>query len=106
MKLLGVNDLNTVLRVSYAFDAAERLWQVTDPRGIESRTIYDARGRVVKTVEAFVDGIVSLADDKTTEYVHDGSGNLTALKAWLSATVPEISEFVYGVRVHVDGSFV
>jgi YD repeat-containing protein len=72
---------------------------VTDPRGIVGKTFYDALGRTTKTIEAFVDGTQSDTDDKTTEFTYDGSGHLLTLKAYLTSSTYQKTEFVYGVTI-------
>ncbi|MBN9518549.1 hypothetical protein J0H58_08535 [bacterium] len=57
--------------------------ETTAPAGRVTRTTYDALGRVVKTVENYVDGVVSDADDKTTEYAYNAVG-MTSLTARLT----------------------
>jgi YD repeat-containing protein len=54
---------------------AGRVQQVTDPRGIVSKTDYDLLGRTVRTVEAYAAFAPSNAADKTTEFTYDGDGN-------------------------------
>ena len=58
-----------VLVQSTVYDAAGRAWTVTDPKGIEARTTYDLLGRVVKTVENYVDGTVSDAERQAVRAV-------------------------------------
>ena len=70
---------------------------VTDPRGIVNFSDYDDLGRVTKTIEAYVDGIVSGNDDRTTEFTYDGNSNLTMIWAWSTDSVAQITQYVYGV---------
>ena len=65
---------DTELVTSYVYDSGGRIWKVTDPRGLETRTTYDNLGRPAKTVENYVNGTVSDDDDKTTEYYIRSSG--------------------------------
>ena len=87
---------DTALVSSTAYDAAGRAWKRTDPRGLETRTTYDAKGRVAKTVENYADGTVSDADDKTTEYAY-GSAGLVSLTAKLTGGGGQTTQWVYGV---------
>jgi hypothetical protein len=47
---------DTVLVTSTTFDDAGRVFEMTDPKGIVSRTLYDALGRTTKTIENHVEG--------------------------------------------------
>src|SRR5262249_22881338 len=58
----------TELVTGYEYDEAGRLKDVTDPAGRIHRTEYDALGRTTKTIENYVNGVVSDSDDKTTVY--------------------------------------
>ncbi len=84
------------LVTSTVYDSAGRTWKVTDPRGLESRTTYDLLGRTLKTVENYVNGTVSDADDKTTEYTYSAAG-MTSLTAKLTGGGGQTTEWVYGV---------
>jgi hypothetical protein len=88
---------DSVLVSSQAYNAAGWVESTTSPRGIVSKSFYDNLGRVTKTVEAYVDGVVSDGDDKTAEYTYDGSGNLRTLKALLTGGGYQQTEWVYGV---------
>ena len=79
------------------YDAAGRVWKTVDPRGIESCTTYDLLGRTVKTIENYVDGMVSDLDDKTTECTY-GAAGMTSLTAKLTGGGGgQTTEWVYGV---------
>lgn len=73
----------TQLLSTYTYDAAGRLWKTTNPEGHEDRTTYDLLGRVTKTVENYVDGTPSDADDRTTQYTYTGIGQVETLTAVL-----------------------
>ncbi|MFM8930435.1 MAG: hypothetical protein ACKOS8_00985, partial [Gemmataceae bacterium] len=68
---------DTVLVTSTAYNSAGLAWKVTDPKGIESRKTFDALGRVTKSIENYVDGVVSDTDDKTTESTYNAVGRTT-----------------------------
>lgn len=87
---------DTVLVQSTVYDSAGRPWKVTDPKGIEGRTTYDLMGRTLTTVENYVNGTVSDADDKTTEYTYSAAG-MTSLTAKLTGGGGQTTEWVYGV---------
>jgi RHS repeat-associated protein len=87
---------DTELVVSYEYDAAGRLKDVTDPKGLVSRTEYDALGRTTKTIENYVNGAVSDADDKTTTFAYNSVGMKT-LTAHLTDGGVQTTEWVYGM---------
>ncbi len=89
---------DTALVSSVSYDAAGWAFEATDPRGLKSRTSYDARGRTVKTVENYVDGVPSNLDDKTTEYAY-GPAGMTGLTARLAGGGGQTTQWVYGVTV-------
>ncbi len=89
---------STVLVTSYGYDAGGRAASVTDPAGRVRKTEYDALGRATKTVENYVDGVVSDVDDKTTTYTYNGAG-LTSVTAQLTGGGGQTTEYVYGVTV-------
>ncbi|MCE9554457.1 MAG: autotransporter-associated beta strand repeat-containing protein [Planctomycetes bacterium] len=88
---------DTVLVTSYGYD--ESGWQssVVDPRSIESRTEHDRLGRTTQTIQAYVDGAPSAADDLTTQYTYDGLGHVLTLTALLPGSTHQTTEYVYGV---------
>jgi RHS repeat-associated protein len=94
---------DTALVTSYAYDAAGRLATVTDPRGITGQTYYDALGRTTKAVEAYTDGVVTAATNRTTEYTYDGADHLLSYTARLEGTAAQTTAYVYGVGP-ADGS--
>lgn len=87
---------DTVLVTSAVYDSAGRVWKVNDPRALESRTTYDLLGRILATVENYVNGTVSDTDDKTTEYTYSAAG-MTSLTAKLTGGGGQTTEWVYGV---------
>lgn len=87
---------DTVLVTSATYDAAGRVYEATDPRGIVSRTTYDALGRTTNTVENYTDGTPSDGDDKTTEYAY-GPAGMTTLTAKLTGGGGQTTQWAYGV---------
>jgi RHS repeat-associated protein len=85
------------LVASYAYNAAGWLETVTDPRGIASRTEYDAKGRVVKEIAAYTNGVVTNNTNKTVRYGYDGSDHLTSLTVDLPGGGVQQTQWVYGV---------
>ena len=60
-----------------AYNSAGEAWKTTDPKGLISESFYDAAGRVVKTVQDYVDGnpATGAADqDVTVDYVYTPGG--------------------------------
>jgi hypothetical protein len=57
--------------------------QVTDNKGIKTRTYYDLLGRTTRTVANYVDGVdeEDTDADQTTEYLYDSAGRLAAQRA-------------------------
>lgn len=97
---------DTVLVNQFTYDESGRLFSVIDPRGIESRAFYDVLGRTTKTIQNFT-GTGEIDDDftnenKTTEFVYDGSGHLIQYRAWLNEATEEVTEYIYGVEVDGD----
>ncbi|MBX9582001.1 MAG: hypothetical protein K2X87_16980 [Gemmataceae bacterium] len=93
---------DTVLVTSTAYDPAGRPQDVTDPKGLVTRTTYDALGRTTKTVQNYVDGVVSDADDITTEYAYNGAGR-TSLTVRLTGGGVQTTAWVYGVTTAASG---
>jgi YD repeat-containing protein len=87
---------DTHLVTSYGYNAAGRVETVTDPKALVGKTYYDLAGRVTKTIENYVNGTPSDADDKTVEYTHDGLGQVKTLKALLTSGY-QTTEYVYDV---------
>src|SRR5262249_12626261 len=95
---------DSVLVQSQAYNAAGWVETTTDPRGIVGKTYYDNLAQVTKTIEAYVDGTPSNADDKTTEYTYDGDGNMLTLQADLTGGAYQKTQWVYGVTGGSGGS--
>jgi YD repeat-containing protein len=93
---------DTVLVTSTVFDSAGRVWKVTDPKGLEARTEYDALGRTTKTIENYVDGTVGDDNDKTTEYTYSAAG-MTSLTAKLTGGGGQTTEPGEGPGEFVQG---
>jgi RHS repeat-associated protein len=96
---------DTVLVTDQTYNAAGWVETVTDPRGIAGKVYYDNLGRVTKTIQAYVDGTPSNQDDKTTEYTYDGSGHILTLKAYLTGSSYEKTQWVYGVSTGTGSDF-
>jgi RHS repeat-associated protein len=89
---------DTVLVTSYTYDDAGRLQDVTDPKGLITRSEYDALGRTTATIEAYTDGVPSDDDDRITRYTYDGNGNILSLTADLpTGQTDQTTTYTYGV---------
>ena len=89
-----------------------RLQRVIGPTGVTDRTEHDLLGRVARTIEAYVDGTPSPADDRTTEYTYDGNDNVRTITAVTpdgpdggSALDLQMTEYVYDAQT-LTGSHV
>jgi RHS repeat-associated protein len=76
---------------------AGRVQQVTDPRGLVSKTDYDALGRTVRTIQDFTNGVPTASSDKTTEYTYDGDNNVLTVQADQPGGSYQQTQYVYGV---------
>ncbi|MBL8797111.1 MAG: hypothetical protein JNM56_24635 [Planctomycetia bacterium] len=88
---------DTVLVNSVTYNEAGWVQTTIDPRGIASRQDYDALGRTVRTIAAFVDGIPSTGDDRTTAYTYDGNDNTLTVTAVLPGGAHQTTGYDYGV---------
>ncbi len=71
---------------------------VVDPKGIDTRTLYDALGRATETIVDYSDGIPTDSSNQTTAYTYDGNGNIITQTAVMpSGTNNQVTEYVYGV---------
>ena len=87
---------DTVLVTDVEYNSAGRAFKMTDPHGFESRTYYDLLTRTTKTIENYVDGVISDTDDKTTKYEY-GSAGMTKLIAMTSASSGQTTGWDFGV---------
>lgn len=83
---------DTVLRTSYGYGSNGMVANVTDPKGIVTRTTHDAMGRTLTTVED------SGGANKTVVYTY-GNAGMTSLTAVNASTGNQTTEWVYGVTV-------
>ncbi|MDY3560569.1 hypothetical protein R5W23_001813 [Gemmata sp. JC673] len=91
----GGNPTMSVTVVNAGGDAG-RAAETTDTAGRVSRTYADALGRTVRTVQNFVNGVVSDADDKTVGYTYNGAG-ATSLTAYVTGGGGQTTQYLYGV---------
>jgi len=88
---------DTVLVTSYGFNSAGGLSDVTDSKGLLGKTYYDNAGRTTKTIENYVNGTVSDTDDKTVEYTYHANDQMKTLKAYLTSSTSETTEWILGI---------
>jgi len=89
---------NTALVTSYTYDAAGRVQNVIDPKGIVARTLYDALGRTTTTIANFTDGAAGSQTDVTTRFTFDAAGRLDSRTAVQPAGTPsQVTGYVYGI---------
>jgi RHS repeat-associated protein len=98
----GTNPAVSITVTSLGGDAG-RVQQVTDPRGLITKTDTDWLGRTVRTVEAFSTFNPSSSSDKTTEYTYDGSNQMLTLQADLAGSAYEQTKWLYGVTTPNSG---
>ncbi len=71
---------------------------VIDPKGIDTRTLYDALGRTTETIVDYTDGTPTDSSNQTTAYTYDGNGSVITQTAVMpSGTNNQVTEYVYGV---------
>ncbi|HEX8523203.1 MAG TPA: RHS repeat-associated core domain-containing protein, partial [Tepidisphaeraceae bacterium] len=87
----------TKLASSYEYDAAGKLFKVIDPRGIESRTFYDAMGRSTRTIEGYTNGTPTDSSNRITDYTYDGASHTVTAKAVLPDSAHQTTRYEYGV---------
>ena len=89
---------DTALVTSYAYDAAGRIQDVTDPNAIVSRTLYDALGRTTASIANYTGGAAGAQADVTTLFAFDSAGRLASRTAVQpTGTPPQVTGYVYGV---------
>jgi RHS repeat-associated protein len=89
---------DTVLVTSYDYNAAGWVQDATDPRGLVTRTEYDALRRTTKTIEDYTDGTPTNDSNRTTAYTYDGDDHALTVTAVLpSGTPSQTTQYLYGV---------
>ena len=87
---------DTVLVTSFAYGTDGRLLSTTDPKAIVARDTFDLLGRKTKSVENYIDGLPSAADDQTILCTYNGIGQKLAYTASLPASAVQTTAYVYG----------
>ena len=78
------NRTDTILVTSTEYNDAGQAYKTVHPAGREDRQVFDDAGRVVKTIQNYVDGVVSAAasdEDVTVEMTYNADGQLSTLTA-------------------------
>jgi RHS repeat-associated protein len=97
---------DTTLVTSYAYGPDGRVQDVTDPRGIVSRTLYDALGRTTASIANFTGGAAAAQTDVTTLFAYDSAGRLASRTAVQPAGTPsQVTGYVYGVSTATGSAF-
>ena len=96
------NRTDTILVTSTEYNDAGQAYKTIDPAGREDHQLFDDAGRVVKTIQNYVDGIVSAAasdEDVTVEMTYTPDGNLETLTAKNPTTGDQTTTYVYGTTL-------
>ncbi len=89
---------DTTLVTSYTYNAAGWVQDTIDPRGLDTRTFYDALGRTITTVENYTNGVPTSNTNGTTKYTYDGDNNVLTQTAVQPAGTPsQTTKYVYQV---------
>ena len=62
-----------------------------------NKSYFDLAGRTTKTIENYVNGTVSDSDDKTVEYTYHANSQMKTLKAYLTSSTSETTEWILGI---------
>jgi RHS repeat-associated protein len=87
----------TVLVSTYAYNSMGLVQDVTDPQGLDTRTLYDNLGRVTKTIQDYTGGTPGNENDVATEYGYDGNNNVTYVQADQPGGTYQKTAYLYGV---------
>jgi YD repeat-containing protein len=95
---------DTVLVNSIGYNTAGWQAESTDPMGRINKSYFDLAGRTTKTIENYVNGVVSDADDKTVDYTYHANGARKTLKAYLTSSTSETTEWILGIASPVTSN--
>jgi RHS repeat-associated protein len=87
----------TALVTTYGYNAAGGVQDVTDPLGVDTRTLYDALGRTTETIDNYTGNAETASSDVATQYAYDGDGNLLSVTADEPGGAYQQTAYVYGV---------
>ena len=91
-----LNDGTWNVKTTYGYDAAGNQTSVVAPNGRETRTAYDADGRVTQRIDNYVDGVAGTTDDLATDFFYDDAGRQTGILApTASGTTRTATRFTY-----------
>ena len=92
----GTKDGTWNLTTTYGYDAAGNQVSVVAPNGRETRTSYDAGGRVETRTDNYVDGVPGATDDLVTTSFYDDAGRTAALRApTANGTTFAVTRYLY-----------
>ena len=92
------SDSSTVLVTGYGYDAAGNQNTTTDPNGIETKSDFDALGRMTTNIADYTDGTPTSSTNQTTAYAYDGLNDITSMTAVMpSGTPDQTTSYIYGV---------
>jgi RHS repeat-associated protein len=96
------NRTDTILVTSTEYNDAGQAYKTIDPAGREDRQVFDDAGRVTKTIQNYIDGVVNGSypdEDVTVEMAYNADGNLEALTAKNATTGDQVTTYVYGTTL-------
>ena len=97
---------DTTLVTTVSYDTAGRVQDVTDPRGIIARTLYDALGRTTASIANFTGGAAGSQTDVTTRFSFDSAGRLASRTAVQATGTPsQTTGYVYGISPATGSTF-
>jgi YD repeat-containing protein len=88
---------DTALVTTYGYNPAGWVQDVTDPRGIDARTLYDNLGRTTKTISNYTGNPETASSDVAVEYTYDGANHVQTVQADEPAGAYQRTQYVYGV---------
>jgi RHS repeat-associated protein len=89
---------DTALVTSYDYNSAGWVQDTIDPRGLDTRTLYDNLGRTTETIDNYTNGVPTNDTNGTSLYTYDGDNNVLTQTAVMPAgTSSQTTQYVYGV---------
>jgi RHS repeat-associated protein len=82
---------------SYTYNAGGWVQDTIDPRGLDTRTLYDALGQTTQTIANYTGNPETTSSDVATEYTYDGSGHVLTVQADEPGGAYQRTQYVYGV---------
>ena len=95
---------DTVLVTTHGYAASGLPQDVTDSKGILTKTTYDSLGRATRIVENYTNGIVTDTANKTTDYTYNAIG-MIRVKVNLPSNGQQTTEWVYGISTSGGNAF-